>query len=181
MRIWVAHLLILFGISVTALLACVTTPPAITSTQTAPPARQLHPNASPMPTTVTPPKPDSRFVGVVVCSTCHQAEYQIWSNSNHSTARNSLKESRRAYSPECLSCHTTGLYRESGFSPATPEPTLENVGCESCHGPGSGHLYDPYGEIYGDLNLSEDACMSCHNEDRSPDFELEHYWLAIAH
>jgi hypothetical protein len=169
------------GAITAALMACATIDTHSTTSNSTPAPRAEHPNASPFPQTDPPSSQGSTFVGVSVCAACHETEHLVWSTSGHATARSSLEESRRSYSPECLSCHTTGLYRESGFSPATPQPNLENVGCESCHGAGSVHIGNPTGQKYGGLPLSGDACVACHNTDFSPDFEWEPYWLEIAH
>jgi hypothetical protein len=198
-RFFPALLLCGAGLTATALLACATTgssdaptdisgstSTSVSSTPTPAPApapapRPSHPNASPNPETDPPVGQDATFVGEAICAACHPSEHMTWSASGHATARSSLEESRRSYSPECLSCHTTGLYRESGFSPTSPDPSLENVGCESCHGAGSSHIGDPTAQKYGGLPSSSEACVSCHNNDRSPDFEWEPYWLEIAH
>ena len=36
-----------------------------------------------------------------------------------------------------------GFGAPGGYSEAAPRKYLENVGCESCHGPGGGHLAAP--------------------------------------
>jgi hypothetical protein len=169
------------GLTATVLLACATTGSPPTIVDSTPNPRPSHPNASPTPETDPPASQNSTFVGEDICAACHQPEHLAWSASGHATARVSLEESQRSYSPECLSCHTTGLYRESGFSPTSPDPNLENVGCESCHGAGSNHVSAPSSQKYGGLPFSSDACVSCHIADQSPDFEWESYWLNIAH
>ncbi len=181
MRFFASYLPPALGVISAAMFACATTDSHSTTGNPPPEPRASHPNASPAPETDPSANRDSTFVGVAVCAACHETEHLVWSTSGHARARASLEESRRSYSPECLTCHTTALYRETGFSPSSPDPNLENVGCESCHGAGSGHVINPTAQKYGGLPLSSDACVSCHNTDRSPDFEWEPYWLEIAH
>ena len=66
--------------------------------------------------------------------------------SKHSHAYQTLVDakqpSNRQYDPECIVCHTVGFGYVSGFKSEKETPKLENVGCESCHGPGSLHAND---------------------------------------
>ena len=55
-----------------------------------------------------------RFVGSKACAECHQSEFEIWENSLHAHATQSLiaphgrAEIPRQFDPECISCHSTG-------------------------------------------------------------------------
>jgi hypothetical protein len=40
-------------------------------------------------------------------------------------------------------CHTVGFEYQTGYVDAKKTPNLKHVGCENCHGPGSGHVADP--------------------------------------
>jgi hypothetical protein len=64
----------------------------------------------------------------------------------------------------CHGCHTVGLDVETG---TFVEP---NIGCESCHGPGSWHV-DTLG--LGRIHDGQDAdvCGQCHSRGRTPDGE----------
>jgi hypothetical protein len=86
----------------------------------------------------------AEFVGSDKCKDCHPAEYNVWLNSKHSHAYDSLaklatKPANRQYDPECVRCHTVGFGYIGGFVDATRTPKLKDVGCENCHGPGSLH------------------------------------------
>ncbi len=108
----------------------------------------------------------------------------------------------------CLKCHTVGFGKPGGYTITTPKGkklmrtvskgkkatrtapkdrkamrtarTLMNVGCESCHGPGSGYVkvFDEImkskrkykvEELYavGLHKIDESTCTACHN-DKSP-------------
>src|SRR5207342_2617091 len=85
------------------------------------------------------------FVGSEACKSCHKSEYKVWEKSGHSHAHDTLVKqakhpSLRQYDPECIVCHTVGFGYQSGFVNEDKTPKLKNVGCESCHGPGSDHI-----------------------------------------
>ena len=42
-----------------------------------------------------------------------------------------------------MQCHTVGFDYETGYMDDKKTPNLKHVGCENCHGPGSGHVADP--------------------------------------
>ena len=107
------------------------------------------------------------FVGSDKCGECHSTAYDIWKDSGHAHAFESLNPSNkrlgyerlngveRMFDPECLSCHVTGwepheyLRFRSGFlneefASDETEKQLQSLlagsGCENCHGPGSRHV-----------------------------------------
>jgi hypothetical protein len=95
--------------------------------------------------------PKAAFVGSQACMECHK-DYdnaaQIYAASKHAHAYDALdkiarKPSLRNYDPECIRCHTVGYDYSTGFIDAKKTPLLINVGCESCHGPGSAHVANP--------------------------------------
>ena len=49
----------------------------------------------------------------------------------------------RQYDPECVRCHVVGFEHPTGYENETKTAHLKHVGCESCHGPGSGHAANP--------------------------------------
>jgi hypothetical protein len=107
------------------------------------------------------------FVGAGKCAECHTKAFEIWKNTPHAHALESLDPVHqrtgherlngilRSFDPECLSCHVTGwdpqeyIRFQSGFIHATfadeaSEKGLEELlagnQCENCHGPGSRHI-----------------------------------------
>ena len=87
------------------------------------------------------------YVGTERCISCHPAAGEVWEQSKHSHAYQTLvddtRPSNRQYDPECIVCHTVGFHYQTGFTSAAQTPKLKNVGCESCHGPGSLHSNNP--------------------------------------
>lgn len=80
---------------------------------------------------------DATYIGTAKCRSCHMDEYRVWRTTEHSKNFEDLEGDERA-TADCLQCHTTG-YGKGGFVSEEETPNLTNVGCESCHGPGSLH------------------------------------------
>lgn len=88
------------------------------------------------------------YVGSDRCMGCHAGEHAKWKGSHHGHALDTLeaKAARpglRNLDGECVACHTVGFGYKTGFENAAKTPALKHVGCESCHGPGSGHMSAP--------------------------------------
>ncbi|QDU74790.1 Perchlorate reductase subunit gamma precursor [Bremerella volcania] len=160
------------------------------------------------------PQPHSSgysYVGSESCADCHSEAYEVWENSKHSHATDTLVhpperyEVPRHFDPECLACHVTGWNPElylpyrSGYLGLETTPNMKSVGCENCHGPGSHHVASQNGEggftdeqtaLFVDqmklpLESARDTCLKCHDLDNSPDFHVkgafEKYWEEIKH
>jgi hypothetical protein len=88
------------------------------------------------------------YVGSERCKTCHKSAFKVWAKSAHSKAYQTLVDAKRPslrqYDTECIVCHTTGFGYHGGFTSADRTPKLKNVGCESCHGPGSVHAANQF-------------------------------------
>src|SRR5262249_12489855 len=87
------------------------------------------------------------YVGSEACRNCHRSAYKVWKETPHSHAYQTLVDARRPslrqHDGECIVCHTVGFGYTSGFTNEQQTPKLKNVGCESCHGPGSLHAKNP--------------------------------------
>jgi hypothetical protein len=92
------------------------------------------------------------YVGTDACKRCHAAEHAKWAQHPHSHAMATLENvanrpGLRQFDGECVVCHTVGFrYKSGAYDPknnAQRNALLHNVGCESCHGPGSGHVAAP--------------------------------------
>lgn len=114
--------------------------------------------------------PISNFLGDQSCLSCHQAQYENWKKTGHGKAYQTLVREKRESDHTCLPCHTTGFGEVSGFP-----NVLENVQCESCHGPRRGH---PDDGKKGPA-VSEKQCLTCHNPAKSPNFEYAPYLAKV--
>lgn len=149
------------------------------------------------------PHPSGRtFVGTSTCVDCHTKAGEVWANSKHAHATDSLvtpPNSRgdiaRHFDPECLSCHVTGWEPQkffpfaSGYESLEKTPVMAHSGCENCHGPGSAHVAAENGDgspSMADIlqrreemklplagGVAERRCMECHDIDNSPDFHVK--------
>jgi hypothetical protein len=147
-------------------------------------------------------------------------QFGIWSKSAHAGAMETLKgeaalkiaqdmelEAAPHEAGECLVCHATGWGKAGGYEILSADfiadetnaravkknASKANVGCESCHGAGSGYKSKKTmegiraGEIeaasVGLLTPNADVCATCHNE-KSPtykEFDFEAMAAKIAH
>ena len=119
------------------------------------------------------------YIGSAACQSCHAKEHELWAASSHAHAFATLAKSGEQKKADCQRCHTTGFGEPTGFPHAGTQ--LENVGCESCHGPGKRHVEDA-GKTAGTiLRLTDkcDSCVillicgSCHDDANDPGFEFE--------
>ena len=113
-----------------------------------------------------------KYEGSKSCSkSCHEYEYEKWSEKEHAHAYETLEKVGSQFDPECVICHVVGMDYESGFiSEEKSGDDFRDVGCENCHGPGSEHNRT-LGRTKTTLPWSD--CTDCHTPEHSPDF-LEH-------
>ena len=141
------------------------------------------------------------FLGSESCAKCHAAAYDVWKDSGHAHATETLTrlDPPRQYDPECVSCHVTGwdpqqyVPFQTGFSDLLKSPKLVGNGCENCHGPGGGHVAAEAGSdvklrdaMRALMRVSRDTverntCIKCHDHDNSPAFKFDEYWSQIEH
>ncbi|HSW39259.1 MAG TPA: cytochrome c3 family protein [Acidobacteriota bacterium] len=94
----------------------------------------------------------SEYAGSETCQACHREIHEAWKTSKHAVPFAAGPEGAAA----CKTCHATGIDRE------TLAAMENNVGCESCHGPGKEHIAgngDPKKLISG---RSAEICGRCH-------------------
>ena len=137
---------------------------------------------------------------------CHLDVHKSWSKTMMGMAFETLKpghdkEAKEKFNLDptkdythdatCLACHTTGYGKPGGYEippegdrrAARKAENLENVGCESCHGPGSGYVkileeIDKSQRRFSDEELyaaglrkiDKSVCATCHN-DKSATFD----------
>jgi hypothetical protein len=119
------------------------------------------------------------YVGSTVCGTCHKTIYDHWSKTRHNSSYTTLVRDGYHYDPECIKCHTTGYGYVTGFLNYEEDLNLINVGCESCHGAGSGHIKNVSDKTYG--LVEESTCGTCHDSQHSPRFQFNTFWKKIEH
>jgi hypothetical protein len=140
------------------------------------------------------------YVGSEACRNCHRSAYKVWKETPHSHAYQTLVDARRPslrqHDGECIVCHTVGFGYTSGFTNEQQTPKLKNVGCESCHGPGSLHAKNPHNEEWQkrmnqpwrdkkNKDLAIDFfCQSCHDTDNDVTWTHKNFpekWKKIIH
>ncbi|MHC4787720.1 MAG: multiheme c-type cytochrome [Planctomycetota bacterium] len=112
---------------------------------------------------------EAEFVGTAKCRLCHLQQYRTWQQTKHSSNFEVLIGPERS-EPDCVRCHVTGYGKPGGFVSEEESPHMTNVGCESCHGPGSAHLEAArVAPATGTWDTKIDkvpagsACLKCHN------------------
>jgi len=148
------------------------------------------------------------IIGTPKCKACHKAktgdQWKIWTQSAHAGAFETLASGeaskiaadRGLGDPRqegfCLKCHVTRAFLGVGavVSEKGKYADNEGVGCEACHGPGSGYksqkiMKDPQAARAAGLVMikAAETCIACHNKE-SPTFrgfDFEQRWAEIAH
>lgn len=113
------------------------------------------------------------YSGSANCQRCHEEIFKAWRKTPHARAWWTLKEKKENYNIKCLPCHVTGLSEEEGVRALSLPSILHNVGCESCHGPGSEHIQNP--QEAGNINRSpgRHTCLDCHQQEHDDSFDFE--------
>ena len=101
------------------------------------------------------------FLGSETCRACHIPQYTQWKETRHASAYATLVADNRAMDSECFACHVTGAHHPKGPQLPTSVGLLQDVGCESCHGPGQAHLAQPVGTMQA--AKAEQSCVTCHD------------------
>lgn len=113
----------------------------------------------------------SGYIGSTACAECHAREYDTWSKTRHASAMHSLERVEVDGRPDCYVCHVSSratLPGTSGNGIPVRNARFDNVGCESCHGPGAQHK-----SVRAQLSVSPEAtCGQCHVGKFSDGFEF---------
>lgn len=147
-----------------------------------------------------PHRSGDTYIGSERCGECHTQAFAKWKTTRHAHAFDSLRTGRRGiprvYDPECITCHVTGwdpqeVFRyQSGYLNEKSTGHLLHVGCESCHGPGSGHVEKIENDEIETARMlmrvtraqaQNSLCNQCHDLDNSPHFDFDSYWEQVAH
>jgi hypothetical protein len=121
----------------------------------------------------------SGYVGIEVCSSCHEEARTVWDKTAHARAYATLSQQFKEYNLDCVSCHVTG-YEKPGGSTVTFNESLRDVQCEECHGPGQAHAKAPKqkGLIVREPKL-EMCVSSCHHPPHVEGFDAAKAKLLI--
>lgn len=119
-----------------------------------------------------------KYVGSNQCATCHKDIYDKWQKSPHGHAFEALKKAGKETDVKCLQCHTVGYGEASGYLAHMDDKNFQDVGCESCHGPGEKHIKTKKKTDIRSLGddcpfcVIEQICMSCHDRKNDPNFNI---------
>ena len=124
------------------------------------------------------------YVGSQRCVECHKTAGAAWAKSGHAHAFATLVERRADADPQCVGCHTIGFESVSGYRREFGAQKLVDVGCESCHGPGSLHVRRREGDtgvefVFRPLDAGD--CKRCHYGEFSRPFDWATFWPVIQH
>lgn len=125
------------------------------------------------------------YVGSKVCSQCHDSQYDNfvrYSKKAHSWNSIAVMQAKlkRQELVKCYECHTTGYGKNGGFTSKESTPNLAEVGCETCHGPGSLHAESAERKQIN-RKPSIETCNSCHSAERVNDFRFKPLIYSGAH
>ncbi len=109
-----------------------------------------------------PGKGEAGYVGIDLCTTCHEEARAVWDKTRHAHAYETLVTGFKEYNLDCVSCHVTG-YDRPGGSTVTHVGDLKDVQCEVCHGPGQLHATKPEKVKMPIPHPGPDACLACHH------------------
>jgi predicted CXXCH cytochrome family protein len=123
---------------------------------------------------------ETAFAGETVCASCHEPEARQWRTTSHAFAYKTLLDRHRHFHPRCVGCHVLGFGQPGGFEIGAAETHLQNVQCESCHGPGALHAADP-GKGHIRREVGPEVCLGCHDAAHSDAFDYEKKIQAVIH
>lgn len=124
------------------------------------------------------------YLGTESCLACHKTAGTTWAMSAHAHAFATLVDRKADADPKCIGCHTVGFGDPSGYRREMGAEKLVNVGCESCHGPGSLHVRQEAGDAtisFSFRPLDAGDCQKCHSGEFSRPFHWEQFWPLIKH
>ena len=128
---------------------------------------------------------EAAYLGSAACRQCHEQEHDNFIKySKKAHSRKNVEKMRPKLTKEelagCYSCHTTGYGKTGGFVSYEKTPQLGDVGCETCHGPGSVHADS--GEASAITRKPDvESCLVCHNAERIQNFNFRPLRYSGAH
>ncbi len=129
-------------------------------------------------------KATATYAGTESCAACHPKAMAAWKGSGHARAFDTLLARKADADPNCIACHTVGFGTVSGYRREFGDRKLVDVGCESCHGPGSQHVEQRRAgvEVTARFHpVGAGDCRKCHHGEFSRPFDYDKFWPAVAH
>lgn len=129
-------------------------------------------------------KATATYAGSESCAGCHPSATQAWAKTGHAHAFATLHKVGADADPNCIACHTVGFGTPSGYRREMRGVRLVDVGCESCHGPGSQHVAERAagGDVLTHFRkLGSGDCQKCHHGEFSRPFDYDAFWPLVRH
>ena len=114
------------------------------------------------------------YFAYTACAACHAREDEDWHRTLHASAVVTLRSRNRTI-PLCLSCHSERYRTLNNL--AIGQDDLQAVECASCHSDVLPHDSKPT-KPKTDMKTK---CLSCHNQERSPNFDYNKYIKLVSH
>ena len=122
-----------------------------------------------------PARGEPAFVGNEACRSCHAAPFAVWEKTGHAHAYATLESVSKQYRLDCVACHVIGFQQAGGVCRVDKVEGRQNVGCESCHGPGSIHVADATRNSVVRPRPGPHVCVGCHTPENSIHFDFAKY------
>jgi hypothetical protein len=122
-----------------------------------------------------PAKGQAAYVGNEACRSCHPAPFAVWQRTGHAKAYATLESVQKQYRLDCIGCHVIGFQQPGGVCRVDQVEGRKDVGCESCHGPGSLHVVDGTGRSVQRPRPGPSVCVGCHTAENSIHFDYARY------
>ncbi|MGF1510162.1 MAG: multiheme c-type cytochrome [Myxococcota bacterium] len=119
----------------------------------------------------------AHYVGNDGCLGCHPEASKFWLRTAHAEAWATLERHGKTFDLTCVGCHTVGFREPGGWCRFSELGGFRNVGCESCHGPGSRHVQ--MGAAIDRADDPESCTGVCHVPKHSDRFEWATYRAAV--
>jgi hypothetical protein len=119
------------------------------------------------------------YVGTARCVPCHEPAFKSWQQTKHASAWATLETQNKHFDLTCIGCHTIGYQQAGGFCRLSDLGELKDVGCESCHGPGSKHAVTADRAHIGRGSGETTCAARCHVPEHSDTFDYPSYVLRI--
>jgi hypothetical protein len=114
-----------------------------------------------------PVGPSGTYLGAAECGRCHPAQLAFWKRTKHARAWATLVNHRRERDESCIRCHVTD------------GPSLPDVQCEACHGPGVSHANQPGIPGLVVRDVPEPTCRRCHTPEQTGEWEYASFRRAV--